>query len=204
MRLTIELERLVQQAAARADFHKFGRANFEKNSETELKALLEPDKLFFISSVAGLQAISRLIENLTFSLTTSTFRLYSSFQEPEHFRPQEKRYRQMVALGQPVYLIFGRDEPKLSWSAPNLKIVSCNSATTTAPAIHDFWLVVLDNPQTVSMAMVAKELPALPRPQGASQNLQLYRQFQGFWTYDHKITADFIKELEAFVGQTFL
>ena len=48
------------------------------------------------------------------------------------------------------------------------------------------WFVVLNNPRFVSMALVANEQP---RPKNSTRTTSklLFRNFEGFWTYDQAV-----------------
>jgi DICT domain-containing protein len=147
----------------------------------------------------GMQAVSQVIENQALSLE-GAFRFYSAFQKFSRFTPQEKRYRQLVALGHPVYIFGLPDAPVLA--DPNLHVINLKeSAGFGQPSLANNWFVILDSPEMVSMALVARELPPVNRPRKAPAKL-IYRNFEGFWTYDSAAIAQLTAILDDYIYQT--
>jgi DICT domain-containing protein len=68
------------------------------------------------------------------------------------------------------------------------------------PDLSQNWFVILDSPELVSMALVARELPANSRPRSAPNSL-LYRNFEGFWTYNREIISQTVAVLEDYIRQ---
>lgn len=154
--------------------------------------------LFFTTSVLGMKAMSRVIEDQALRLDRP-FRFYSAFQKFSRFAPQEKRYRQMLATGNPVYIFGQPDAPVLE--APNLVKVKLEAATPGGPSLANYWWVILQNPEFVSMALLARELPRqLPKSlQGTNQ--LVYRNFEGFWTYDREVISRIVDILDSYIGE---
>ena len=70
------------------------------------------------------------------------------------------------------------------------------------PSLTHNWFVVLHCPQFVSMAMVTRELPRTDndKPIHALDKL-VYRNFEGFWTYDKDVVNQIVTILDGFIDQ---
>jgi DICT domain-containing protein len=191
-----ELNKLIEVAARRSDFNAQGYRSFEAEETNQLAKALKTANLFFTCSVLGMEAVSHVIEDQAVNLG-GQFRFYSAFQKMSRFRPQEERYRRLFKLGNPIYLFGIPDVPVRD--EPNLHFVPLNRDDAPNPnnLAHN-WFVVLDNPGLVSMALVARELPSNPRPVGAPDKL-VYRNFEGFWTYDKDIIGVVVGILDDYI-----
>lgn len=193
-----ELNKLIAIAARRPDFNNEGQRAFEAENKTNLLSNLQTANLFFTCSVLGMEAVSHVIEDQAMNLG-GQFRFYSAFQKFSRFRPQQERYQRLLTLGNPIY-IFGIPDI-MPPSHPNLKVVNLEkSPGEVGSDLSHSWVVILDNPQFVSMALVARELPGSPRPRGAPDKL-VYRNFEGFWTYDHSVISQVVKVLDDYIEQ---
>ena len=146
----------------------------------------------------GMEAVSHVIEDQALTLG-GKFKFYTAFQKFSRLKPQEGRYRKLLKLGNPIY-IFGIPDAPL-WSDDNLKVIALDRpADPDTATLSKNWFVVLNNPQFVSMALVAHELPNRQRPVGAPDKL-LYRNFEGFWTYDREVIGAVVTILDDYVEQ---
>lgn len=153
---------------------------------------------FFTSSVLGMEAISHVIEEQALK-TNKPFRFYSAFQKFSRFKPQEERYRKLVATRNPIY-VFGLLDAEL-WKAPNLYKIPLDAKHYEDEAsLIDNWFVVLHNPEFVSMGLIARELPNPERPTHARDKL-IYRNFEGFWTYDKEVINSVVEILDDYIEQ---
>lgn len=194
-----ELNKLIEVAARRGDSPERNYKAFESEDKTQLQETLKAANLFFTCSVLGMEAVSHVIEDQAFNLG-GQFRFFSAFQKFSRFRPQEERYRRLVQLGNPIYIFGIPDAPV--FSDPNLHTVLLDKpASLAATHIAHNWFVVLDSPNFVSMALVARELPPLPRPVGAPDKL-VYRNFEGFWTYDREVISRVVSVLDDYIQQS--
>jgi DICT domain-containing protein len=167
------------------------------DNQSDLKALQNANA-FFTTSVLGMKAISHVIEDQAINLN-KPFQFYSAFQKLSRFKAQEERYRRILATKNPVY-IFGIPDTRL-WSDPNLiEIPLEESVSPGKPSLANNWFVVLNNPHLVSMALVSREIPANLRPTGAPDKL-VYRNFEGFWTYDKEAIARIVEVLQGYIKQ---
>lgn len=186
------LDKIIEVAGK--GFTQVGYGNFENQDEL---TKIQKANVFFTTSVLGMKAISHVIEDQAISLG-KPFRFYSAFQKLSRIRGQEDRYRKILATNNPVYA-FGVPDTKL-WSDPNLIEVALNPASNDRPSLARNWFVVLHNPQFVSMALVSRELPNPNRPTGAPDKL-VYRNFEGFWTYDKEVISQVVEVLESYIQQ---
>jgi DICT domain-containing protein len=150
MSAALELAQIIKLVAAT---HKHANANFENKSQSALIEGLGSDKLFFTSSVLGMKAISRVIEDRALGAKPPS-RLFSGFQYLSRFTPQAQRYHRILEAGCPVY-IYGVPDALIE-QKDNLRIIrleEVSSLEQEEPALSQFWFVVLDNPQQVSMAL---------------------------------------------------
>ncbi len=194
-----ELNKLITLAAQGSSFEPQGFRNFEQEEPDTLTKSLQSSNLFFTSSVLGMKAVSHVIEDQAINLGGS-FRFFSAFQRFSRLKPQEKRYRRILELGNPVF-IFGIPDVAV-FSNPNLYVINLPEASgLEQPDLSHNWFVVLDSPEMVSMALVARELPNLGRPKNAPDKL-LYRNFEGFWTYDQSVITEVASLLDGYVRQT--
>ncbi|HEX2912961.1 MAG TPA: DICT sensory domain-containing protein [Chloroflexia bacterium] len=188
-----ELNHLIGLAANRPDFQQQGYLSTENN----FSKLNDPSvNLMFTCSVMGMEAISHVIEDQAIN-TRGNWRFYSAFQKFSRMKPQEERYRRLVSQGNPVY-IFGQAD-YLPFSAANLHQINLDLGDRQANEhLAHNWFVVLYNPSLVSMALVARELPANFRPTGAPDKL-VYRNFEGFWTYNPDMIGRVVDILDDFI-----
>jgi DICT domain-containing protein len=191
-----ELNKLIEVAARRSDFNAQGYRTFETEENSQLAKALKAANLFFTCSVLGMEAVSHVIEDQALNLG-GKFRFYSAFQKMSRFRPQEERYRQLFRLGNPIY-VFGIPDVPVQ-QQPNMQFVPLERSDNLNTLAHN-WFVVLENPGLVSMALVARELPSNPRPVGAPDKL-VYRNFEGFWTYDKDIISSVVRILDDFIAR---
>ena len=152
--------------------------------------------VFFTTSVLGMTSISHVIEDQALAMGSS-IRFYSSFQKFSRVRPQEERYRQLLAAQIPVYLFGMKDDPL--WVDPNLHLIALPGLDDAlTPSLTNNWFVVLDNPNFVSMALVSHELPRVERPAMSPDKL-VYRSFEGFWTYNKEVISHVVSILDEFI-----
>ena len=143
-----------------------------------------------------MNAISHVIEDQAVTMGQAV-RFYASFQKFSRVQPQQARYRQLLAAHIPVYLFGIADAPL--WADPYLKPVTLVSPTQPdQPSLTHNWFVVLNNPQFVSMALVSRELPNTTKPLHAPDKL-LYRNFEGFWTYDKAVISQVVDILDDYI-----
>jgi DICT domain-containing protein len=192
-----ELSKLIEIASRRTDFQTVGYRSFEQEHQRKLNEALKSSNLFFTTSVLGMEAISHVIEDQAIN-TGGKFNFYSGFQKFSRLKPQEERYRKLSRLGNPIN-IFGVPDIEI-WNYPNLKVV--NLVSPRAPEEYNLahnWFVVLNNPQFVSMALVASELP---RPKLAVRNPDklVYRNFEGFWTYNQLVINEVVNILDSYIN----
>jgi DICT domain-containing protein len=193
-----EINKLIYFAAQRANHPNDNFRAFEEEAPGNLTSTLQNSNLFFTTSVLGMQAVSQVIENQALSLS-SPFKFYSAFQRFSRLKPQEERYQQLLARGNPVY-IFGLPDAPVN-PAPNLHIINLEeSASLDQPSLANNWFVILNSPQMVSMALVARELLATNRPRNAPDKL-IYRNFEGFWTYDSEAVLQLTAILDDYIQQ---
>ncbi len=191
-----QLNKLIQVAAQRVDFDIQGYRSFETENQANLTRSLKGANLFFTSSVLGMEAVSHVIEDQALAIG-GKFRFYSAFQKFSRVKPQTVRYQQLASLGNPIY-IFGQPDAKLL-VLPNLHAVELQPCA--GPDLTHNWFVILHNPNFVSMALVCREIPpATNRPRGAPDKL-LYRNFEGFWTYDQTVISEVVAVLDDFIRQ---
>ncbi|HEX2913600.1 MAG TPA: DICT sensory domain-containing protein [Chloroflexia bacterium] len=197
-----QIVRMIDEVAARSDFNNLRQASGLDGAATRAAVNFVPSpaigNALFTNSVMGMQAISHVIEDQALKMTPNQpFTLYSAFQKFSRVRPQEARYRRIVNTGNRVCLFGVPDYPL--WHAPNLELVALeeHALEPGTPEMSDLWFVVLNSPGFVSMALVARELPSLT-PRNKSTGALLYRDFEGFWTYDPKLIGQLVNILEEF------
>lgn len=174
---------------------KIGYNGYENQSALDK---LRDANVFFTTSVLGMQAISHVIEDQAMTLGGS-FRFYTAFQKYSRAKNQQVRYRKLLEVKNPVYL-FGIPDVSL-WKDPNLIEVSLDTTIIPGqPHLSRNWFVILYNPQLVSMALVSREVPSKPRPAGAPDKL-VYRNFEGFWTYDMNVISEVVTILDGYIEQ---
>jgi DICT domain-containing protein len=165
------------------------------NSSSSINGLPKPN-LFFTTSVLGMQAISRVIEDQALSQGHS-FRLYSAFQKLSRYQQQRERYEKILATKNPVY-IFGIPD-NLPANRLGLTVVPLErSARLDQISLANNWFVILHNPQLVSMALIAREIPSSLYPGNVTDSM-LYRSFEGFWTYDKNIIDQAVQILDDYM-----
>ena len=198
MNYAVELDKIIELASDRSDFTPQGYRPFEQEQTADLRQNLKKANLFFTCSVLGMEAVSHVIEDQATNVG-GPFEFYSGFQKFSRIRPQEARYRRLVTLGNPIYL-FGVPDVSV-WEHPNLKKVLLAPPQHEEHNLAHNWFVVLNNPQFVSMALVARELPnATSRPVAAPNKL-LYRNFEGFWTYDKDVITVVVDILQGYIKE---
>jgi len=169
-------------------------SNYESQAELDV---LKNANVFLTTSVLGMKAISHVIEDQAVSLGGS-FRFYSAFQRYSRAKLQQQRYNNILATNNPVYL-FGIPDVPL-WQNPNLIEVNLEEPVLQdRPYLAQNWFVILHNPQFVSMALVSREIPNSLRPVGAPDKL-VYRNFEGFWTYDKDVITQVVEILDGYIG----
>jgi DICT domain-containing protein len=193
-----EIQKFIDLAAQEANFARQGFREFEKEEPEALVTTLQASELFFTTSVLGMKSISYIIEDQALNLN-SPFRFYSGFQKLSRLKLQEERYRRLVAQGYPVY-VFGLPDAPVSWTAPNMEIITLDLAKDEELNLTQNWFVILDHPKMVSMALISRELPMLNRPPNASTNI-LYRNFEGFWTYNREVIVQVMDVLNDYIRQ---
>lgn len=193
-----ELNKLIALASRRTSSAESGYRSFEQESSAQLTQTLKAANLFFTCSVLGMEAVSHVIEDQAYNLG-GEFRFYSAFQKFSRFRPQTERYRKLSSLGNPIY-IFGVPDAVVP-EEPNLYPVPLSKpASHTEINLANNWFVVLDSPNFVSMALIAQEVAGAQRPLNAPSKL-IYRNFEGFWTYERETIAYVVDVLEDYKTQ---
>jgi len=187
-RAALQLDALIQTEA--------DKLSAGDRPEPELPTASPGSDVFFTTSVLGMNAISHVIEDQAMTMGQAV-RFYASFQKFSRVQPQQARYRQLLAAHIPVYLFGIADAPL--WEDPCLKPVTLSSPTRPGqPSLTHNWFVVLNNPQFVSMALVGRELPNSTKPLHAPDKL-LYRNFEGFWTYDKAVIGQVVEILDDYI-----
>ena len=203
MNRVAQLDRLIDRAAGRNDFKQHGWRSFESEDAEALSAELQNHNIFYTASIIGMESISHVIEEQSVKLDQA-FRLYTTFQSLSRFRPQETRYKSILKLGQPVY-IFGMPDAPVRVKDPNLHVVELREPVIAGqPHLCNYWVVALLSPKFISMALVARELPSIlpKRTTGTLHgNKMLYRNYEGFWTYDQSIINEVTAVLEEYIEQ---
>ncbi len=192
-----EINKLIELSAKRPDFAPKGFQPYENQASNDLFQVLNKANLFFTCSVLGMEAVSHVIEDQALTLG-GKFEFYTAFQKMSRLRPQKERYRRLSQLGQPINL-FGIIDTEV-WNEPNLNFIRLEKPVDTEPSLSQNWFVILNNPQFVSMALVGRELPPNNRPVGAPNKL-VYRNFEGFWTYDKDIIGLVVSILENYIEE---
>jgi DICT domain-containing protein len=187
----IRLDALISNEAQRRT-----NQGYQEFTEANVIAKLKGRNAFFTTSVLGMNSISHVIEAQALDVSKPV-RFYAAFQKFSRLSSQEKRYRKLLAAHIPVYLFGMADVPL--WSDPNLHPVVLSRPQDYQPSLIHNWFVVLYNPQFVSMALVTRELPTVSRPLNAPDKL-VYRNFEGFWTYDKELVQEIITILDEYIN----
>ncbi len=174
---------------------KFVDSGYKPFENEKTRAELKNSDVFFTSSVLGMQAVSHVIEDQAVSMGKFR-RFYCGFQQFSKMRPQRERYEKVLGVGCPVY-IFGQADVEL-WQNPMLHPVPLTPRLDGKADLSRNWFVVLHNPDFVSMALVTRELPSPRRFSSASEKL-VYRQFEGFWTYDQLVISKVVEILDDYL-----
>lgn len=194
-----ELNKLIEVASQRTDFQSTGFRAFNEEGPGTLNASLKAGNLFFTTSVLGMEAISHVIEDQGINLG-GKFTFYSGFQKFSRMMPQRERYKKLCQTGNPVN-IFGIPDAD-PWSEPNMRIITLPKVPSLdEPSLAHNWFVVLNNPRFVSMALVANELPR-QRNTTRTTNKLLFRNFEGFWTYDQEVIDRVTGILDDYINLT--
>ena len=152
--------------------------------------------VFFTASVLGMRAVSHVIEDQAATMG-GTLRFYSGFQKLSRVNAQKERYLKILATGNPVY-IFSVPDVEL-WDDPNLHVVELeNEPDFARHNLSHNWFLVLHNPQLASMALITRELSNDLPPTHALDRL-VYRNFEGFWTYDQEIIGRVVEILDDYI-----
>ncbi len=151
----------------------------------------------FTTSVLGMRAISQLIEERATSSTDKPFKLYSSFQYLSRFKPQQERYRKIANNGSPVY-VFGIPDAPIETYSNLIQVPIERTTDLNSSAMARFWFVVLDIPNSVSIALLSRELPSPLRRVNGPSGL-IYRNFEGFRTYDKSLIAQITDCLDSYI-----
>lgn len=191
-----ELNKLVEIASRRTDFKTTGYRSFEQETQQSLTDALKSSNLFFTCSVLGMEAISHVIEDQAINLG-GKFDFYAGFQKFSRLMPQEERYRKLSMLNNPIN-IFGIPDAQ-PWKAPNLKVFTLQKPRSPEDSsLTHNWFVVLNNPQFVSMALIASELPQAKLSVRNPDKL-VYRNFEGFWTYNQTVINEVVNILDSYI-----
>lgn len=174
---------------------KFIDSGYKTFENEKAREELKNSDVFFTSSVLGMQAVSHVIEDQAVSIGKFR-RFYSGFQRFSKMRPQRERYEKVLGVGCPVY-VFGIADDVL-WTNPMLHPVSLTPTPDGKNDLSRNWFVVLHNPDFVSMALVTRELPSTRRFSSISERL-VYRQFEGFWTYDQLLISKVVEILDDYL-----
>lgn len=187
LKYATQLNQMIDQLSGKLT--NLGRSEFAAPSQ------FQSANVFFTTSVLGMKAISHVIEDKVFE-ATSNVRLFSSFQKLSRVKPQQNRYRRILKANVPVYM-FGLPDAPL-WQDANLHQVALSeSATHETTSLVNFWFVVLHDPDFVSMALVSRELQS-GWPTRLSDKV-IYRNFEGFWTYDNQVINQVVALLEGYI-----
>jgi DICT domain-containing protein len=149
--------------------------------------------LFFTTSVIGMKAVSHVIEDQALN-SPNALHFYSAFQKLSRAKQQRNRYDKLATLGSPIYVFGVPDEPL--WQSSGLLSIPIKEDVN--PNLAQNWFVVLHDPKLVSIALISRELPPSNRPSGAVARL-LYRNFEGFWTYDTAIITQIVDVLDDYI-----
>lgn len=192
-----QLNKLIDVASRRTDFQTLGYRSFEQDNQASLSDALKASNLFFTTSVLGMEAISHVIEDQAINLG-GKFNFYTGFQKFSRLQPQEDRYKRLCQTGNPIN-VFGIPDMQ-PWTNPNLRVVSLpKKPSLDVTSLSHNWFVVLNNPKFVSMALVASEQPrqklAVRNP-----NKLVYRNFEGFWTYNQTIINEVVGILDDYIA----
>lgn len=186
-----QLSKLIDQVARRAN----GQAeSFSAYSTLPL------DKAFFTTSVLGMQAISHVIEDKVMEMaeTSPETRFYSAFQKFSRMKPQMRRYHNLTSRHIPIN-VFGIADVPL-WQDDYLRPIVLPETQGERLALSHFWFVVLHDPNFVSMALLGRELPS-GWPTRFSDKV-MFRNFEGFWTYDNQIINQIVALLDDYIAST--
>lgn len=197
MNHAVQLNKLIEIASSRADFQSTGFRSFNQESQSNLGSVLQSGNLFFTTSVLGMEAISHVIEDQALNLGGS-FKFYSGFQKFSRVVPQIERYKKLCKTGNPIN-IFGIPDTQPLVDEPNLTAITLDKAPSLDdPTLAHNWFVILNNPRFVSMALVANELPRV-NTSVRNTNKLIYRNFEGFWTYNQAVIDQVVSILEDYM-----
>lgn len=184
------------QAALKLDA-LIGAASQNLRNQSQAAATPPLQNVFFTTTVLGMSAISHVIEDQALTTGQGTS-FYTCFQKFSRAKPQLGRYQQILAAKVPVYLFGVPDAPL--WEDPYLNPIALAEPINPAePTLVHNWFVILHNPQFVSMALLTRELPSVSRPLNAPDKL-VYRNFEGFWTYDKDVINQVVTVLDDFIN----
>lgn len=194
-----QLNNLIEMACRRSDFEHRSILPSSYKDQSTLNQILDSKNYFLTSSVLGMEAMSNVIEDQAIR-TGGKFSFYTGCQKLSWLKPQQERYKKLCQLANSV-TIFGLLDD-VSWNYPNLKVVGLENQpsfeTPGSTLLHN-WFVVLSNPQFVSIALLAREIPG-----AKTLKKTIFRNFEGFWTYDQPIINEIVKILNCyntFVGR---
>lgn len=139
-----------------------------------------------LRSRRAMSLISAEIENATL-LDNAENRIFSSFQRMSRFKPQIKRYTQMAANADTVY-VFGVPDTTDLPHIPNLYYVPIAPTDQLAKE----WFLVSYGPQYYS-SLVTEELTDIDDPDHL-------REFRGLWTFELTMVSILHEWLAGIVG----
>lgn len=201
MNHSTELDRLIQIARdnslSRRDTFRF----FEEESAVSLTNTLKTQNLFFSTSVLGMIAISHVIEDQALN-NGGNYHFYAGFQKFSRFVPQQDRYSKLCQSGNLIN-VFGFPDFQPSIIYPNFKVFNVTKPLySEEPGLSHYWFVILNDPNFVSMALVAKELPRIRLREDnryTNSTKLIYRNFEGFWTYDQPVITEVTNVLDNYI-----
>lgn len=187
------LNALIEHQARQMENKGFQPLTQQSEAET-----LKNSNIFFTTSILGMTAVSHVIEDQALTMGEAV-QVYSGFQKYSRLRPQQQRYVKLLEKHIPVYL-FGVADAVLPQNSYLHPIALTEPIKPDEVSLTKNWFVVLHNPQFVSMALVTRELPSTERPMYAPDKL-VYRNFEGFWTYDKEIIEQVVTILDDFIRE---
>jgi DICT domain-containing protein len=171
--------------------------SFSPNKTGPTASPMPASNNFFTTSVLGMEAISHVIEEQALKLN-QPFKFYSAFQKFSRFKHQQERYRKLVATKNPIY-IFGEPDTEI-WQTENLIKINLDAPNSSGQGLANYWFVVLHSPDFVSMALVAHEVHN-PNFSVQLPNRLVFRNYEGFWTYDKTIIGQVVEILDGYIQQ---
>lgn len=187
------LNALIEQQAGQLQNKGYQKLTQQTEAET-----LNNSNIFFTTSVLGMKAVSHVIEDQVLSMGDKA-QLYAGFQRYSRLRSQQQRYEKLLEARVPIYL-FGVEDAILPQNPYLHPIALTEPIKSEAVSLSKNWFVVLYNPQFVSMALVTRELPSPERPLNAPDKL-VYRNFEGFWTYDKEVIEQVVTILDDYIQE---